>query len=512
MQETTLSNVAGKTLVQPMPSAPQYKQVEISQISEPPKEEPLRTPITDFLEAVDERSAELKTRANEIKEQHKVEEFYRKEHEELERDLDMDHDTYNQTQHQQVDLYDKALVNVEPVHEEETETRQKHVKIREEKAQQEPVMFEDEEEILETSETNTYEETSKLSLDEEEDTRELTVEQQEQSMKILKSKIKEKIKPFTKKVDLATMTVASTPVDLHKVIFNQKVEETGEWVLSSTGIPVTMKKFPGHVIDKMQTSGGTQFNSIKQLYKLIYEQITDANKPSFENWLKFINFRDEDDLFFAAYLATFKDSNSIPYECPHCHEIFVEDIDVEDMIDYGTPENKAKLQEILDSNTNVFKYDSIETERVQISDELVVDFKEATIYSAIFEPLSLKEATRNKYADQISTIAYIDNIYIIDHTRNTLSPIQYEVFKDDIAKTVLSKIRTYSTFLRRLDSDQLSYLNGVINSLSTSKAEKPMYKIPAAKCPQCGKEIQEQYNSAKQLLFLRHNLPAIANI
>lgn len=486
--ETTLTSVTGRPMVEALPQQQvQYKPVGIEDIAGAKEEEPLRTPIDDFLAAVDERAEEIKEEAEQIQKQREVEALVRSEEEELNKELAGE-----------VVEPEELRIGGESHHVVTTS----HVTPTAHKGS----LFDEEDE-----EEGDFDELSNISLDEDSDN-EMTPQQEEESMKMLKTKIKEKIKPFTKKVDLASMTIASTPVDLHKVIFNQKVEDSGEWALSSTGIPITIKKFPGHIIDRMQTTNGTQFNSMKQLYKLIYDQVTDANKPSFENWLKFINFRDEDDLFFAAYYATFKDSNSIPYECTECHEIFVEDIDVNDMVDFGSKENEERFREILAKNQGVFNFESIETERAQISDELVIDFKEASIFSAIFEPLSLKEKTRIKYADQISTIAYIENIYVIDYAANQLKPVKYEVFEDDIAKTVLSKIRTFSTFLRRLDSDQRSHLNGIINSLSLSKVEKPTYRIPKAVCPKCGKEIAEQAQSARQLLFLRHNLSAIANI
>lgn len=496
--ETTLTSVTGKQMVESLPRQEvrtdgTYKPVQIEDIAGPAPEEPLRVPITDFLEDLDQRAAELKEEAQEVIQKKQVEEFERVQEEELENEV--------------IGLGDatdtKEFVSV--AHESENPT---HTRIH--------TPVETKSSLFDTTDDDTdddadFNELANISLEEESE-RELTDKQQEESMKMLKTKIKEKIKPFTKKVDLASMTVASTPVDLYKVIFNQKVEDTGEWALSSTGIPITIKKFPGHIIDRIQTTNGTQFNSMKQMYKLIYDQVTDANKPSFENWLKFINFRDEDDLFFAAYFATFKDSNSIPYECNACHEIFVEDIDVHDMVDFGSKENEERFKDILSKNQGVFNFETIETERAQISDDLVIDFKEASIFSAIFEPLSLKEKTRAKYADQISTIAYIENIYVIDYTANQLRPVEYKVYPDDIAKTVLSKIKTFSEFLRRLDSDQRSHLNGIINSLSLSKVEKPKYMIPKAVCPKCGKEIAQQEQTARQLLFLRHNLSAIANI
>ena len=118
----------------------------------------------------------------------------------------------------------------------------------------------------------------------------------------------------------------------------------------------------------------------------------------------------------------------------------------------------------------------------------------------------------HSYSDLIDTITYIDSVYTIDNVNMQLIPVIIPFVKDDPIKSTIKRIKTLYDILKRLSSDEYYILRGYITKLADTSAELS-YKIPAAKCTECDKEIPENTEtSASDLLFTRHHLGAFANM
>ena len=347
-------------------------------------------------------------------------------------------------------------------------------------------------------------------LDEEDD--EVREKEEEEQLKAVKSVIKEKIKPITNVIDLSSFTISKKPVSVINALkSNMSSKKTVDWVLPATGIPVTMEALSGFEIQKLdpRSSSKNRFNTYREIYGILYDHIVDANKPkTIEEWVKLINFFDIDHIYFTAYKASFDGANSIPYSCPHCKEIFMEDIPIDNMIKYKDDESKKKVQAILQQDsTSPNAYD---VELVQISDDYVIGFREPSIYNVIFENVVLDENFTEKYSELLSLLAYVDSIYYINREENALQPIELKIYPTNAVKTIKNRVVKYSQILQSLSSDQFYSFNAYIKAIN-ERHDEMVYVLPEVTCPKCKTVIPEQEMSAETLLFTRHQLAGIAN-
>lgn len=331
----------------------------------------------------------------------------------------------------------------------------------------------------------------------------------------MKSKLKETIKPINNKIDLATFKISKKPVSVVNALKTSSSRKTViDWALFSSEKSISMTEFTGFEIEKLNPRNSTRnkLNTYTDIYKLIFDHIVDPNKPmTMEEWIKGIKFYDQNHLYMAIYKASFHGSNYIPYDCPHCKNVFVtSDISIDDMVKYKDEETKEKAKLILEkeSTTERNEYD---VDLVQISDNYVIGFKDPSIYNVIFESIILDDAFLEKYAELLQIISYIDSIYLIDYETNELRPIEVQEFHNNFKKTVKSKINRYAKVIQSLNSDQFNQLESILKERD-EKHDKISYVLPQVKCTKCGKEIQERPMTSEDLLFTRHQLARIANI
>ena len=127
----------------------------------------------------------------------------------------------------------------------------------------------------------------------------------------------------------------------------------------------------------------------------------------------------------------------------------------------------------------------------------------------IFEPSLLDERFTNKYRDIISVISYIDEIYFIDQENQSLSPIGYKRFHNNKMKDVKSRIITYAKILNSLRPDEYNIILAYLSSINTQKVGMK-WKLPECTCPKCATVIKERETTAENLVFMRHQLAALA--
>lgn len=355
-----------------------------------------------------------------------------------------------------------------------------------------------------------------LSLDKEDDDIDGTVNTtDEEQLESIRAGIKEKIQTVNKKIDLSSFTVSNKPTSIHNLFesINTK-KHIVDWVLFNSGIPFSIEDFDATEIEKLNpnNSSRNRINTFKDVYGMIYEHLA-GDKPKFEEWCKLISFYDVQDLYFGIYYASYGLSNIVPRVCTNnkCKKAFVDEIkDIKSMVKFEDKEAEERFNSILNKDTT-FKTYAYETERIQISDTIVADFKLPSIYSVVFENNILEDKIREKYNAILKYMFYIDKLYTINHESQTLEPIEFKEFGNDFEKTVKYKLKIFTDVFKSLTPDQYTLLNVYINSIA-KHANKMSYQIPEVKCPHCNTTLEAIPSNADELLFTRHQLPALTTI
>ena len=330
----------------------------------------------------------------------------------------------------------------------------------------------------------------------------------------LKAAAKNTIRPAMPLIDLSKFKIADKGVKASTVILRDTYDpDVADWVMFNTGRPISMTGLTGPELIKLDPDNSTRnrANTIRDIYKIIYDHVVDSKKPSFTDWLKQTKYTDLDHIYFALYMATFGKSNYISYQCPECKTVFIkDDVKFEDMVQYKDDSVKNKVKEILSMSTD----NGIINYQVDLvpAGHYAFGMRSPSLYNVAIETAGLPDSIMDKYSDLIDTITYIDSVYTIDNVNMQLIPVIIPFVKDDPIKSTIKRIKTLYDILKRLSSDEYYILRGYITKLADTSAELS-YKIPAAKCTECDKEIPENTEtSASDLLFTRHHLGAFANM
>ena len=324
----------------------------------------------------------------------------------------------------------------------------------------------------------------------------------------LKAELAKKIKPVTKRYDLSSMTIAAKPISVNNAITNigGNITRTFKWPLLHSNRPIVMKGYSAKELNDLSNLSGENGNPV-DVFKNMWDHLAAGKGQDFRTWTKCTSYYDVNHIWFAIYGACFKDTNYVPYSCSNCSELMVStDIPVEKMVKFDSDKVKEKFNQIMSMPIDPDMGNIQAKARVQISDTLVADFSEPSIYDAVIMPNNLDAEFRQKYNDVIGLMSYLDGLYIIRDFGNgpQLSPISIKEFRDNEVKQVKAKIIQYAKIIRSLPSDQYNIILATITSMN--EAEDMSYQLPAVTCEHCGKEIPSDINSAYDLVFLRHRL------
>ena len=345
---------------------------------------------------------------------------------------------------------------------------------------------------------------------EEEDDEKKEKEKLEQIKKV----VSEKITAFDNPVDLSTFTISKKVTNTNKLFsINPVTEITADWMLYSSKKPITMSALTGSDIQKMDTSSNNKnpLNAYKEIYHIIFNHIIDPNKPDFESWLKTTRFADDSDIFFAAYMATFSKSHSIPYTCTTdgCEEVFMADLTFEDLVKYQDDATKEEVMKLRNKDISSAGTDQYNVSLHQISDDYVVALRNPSLYDVLFEPRVLDSDLVEKYIDLIGLFSYIDTIYYIATETKELIPINTYPDANNTSKTAIHKYREFYKILSTLNSDQQAVLERQISKID-EESSKIKYILPEVTCPKCGSVIAESEVTPLTLLFMRHRVAKLA--
>lgn len=338
----------------------------------------------------------------------------------------------------------------------------------------------------------------------------------EQIFEELKKEVKSKITPIRKSLDLSKFVISKKSVNAQKAmkLTAQSRQSVADWVLISADRPISMTGLSGPEILKLnpENSNRNRLNTFRDMYRVMYDHVYDANKPEFETWLKQTRFVDLQHVYFALYMATFSGSNFVNYSCPHCQKLFLEDIKFEDMVVYADDNTRNQVQNILRRDTTSSSNDSYPVDLYQISNSYAFGLRTPSIWNVIIETASLSDRFLERHADLIDIVSYIDGIYLINEESGELIPIDTKPDPNDQAKTSARRIKTYYDIIKQLSTEEYYALRSYIASYDED-AGKLSYQIPACTCPDCATQIPANKNMTPDaMLFTRHQLAAIGSM
>ena len=177
--------------------------------------------------------------------------------------------------------------------------------------------------------------------------------------------------------------------------------------------------------------------------------------------------------------------------------------------EYKTPEDKEKVESILNMPMDVDMGKIMPVARIQISDNIVIDFKDPSVYDILTTNL-IDNATRQKYAEGAAMLPYISNIYCIEESPEgiRLRPLSDKVYPGNEAKTLKRKAIEYSMIIRSLNSEQYSTVSSYISQMTDSD-DGITYIYPETTCDHCHVTIPKIETNASEMVFTRHRLAIV---
>lgn len=349
-------------------------------------------------------------------------------------------------------------------------------------------------------------ENDSISLDEDEE----DDEDGEAYWKKISKEYARKVKPAVKKLDLNAVVVSSEPVTVGTLINkNTSVTNIFKWVLPTSGRPFTMRSFTASELNSLGAMAGTASRA-KDIIKSLWDHMVDGKGDNFDKWCKVTSHKDLVHLWFGVYGGCFAGANHVPYVCPKCKQATIaSDIDVYSMVEYKTPEDKEKVESILNMPMDVDMGKIMPVARIQISDNIVIDFKDPSVYDILTTNL-IDNATRQKYAEGAAMLPYISNIYYIEESPEgiRLRPLSDKVYPGNEAKTLKRKAIEYSMIIRSLNSEQYSTVSSYISQMTDSD-DGITYIYPETTCDHCHVTIPKIETNASEMVFTRHRLAIV---
>jgi hypothetical protein len=278
---------------------------------------------------------------------------------------------------------------------------------------------------------------------------------------------------------------------------------------------MTFEECSGPELDALRKTinNSNGVNGVIASLKFVYNHIVDANKKSFEAWCKSIRTEDIESLYFGMYKACYASANLVARADmgdKGCKKTSLIDTDIDAMVKYADDETKAKFDELMMMDTTD-PSKKIKSNMMIVSDDLAISYTDPTLYSTFIQYAAIKSEITEKYADQLNTMAYIDGFFRIDQVNKQLIPISIKEYPNNINKTVLSKLKTYTEILKTLTNDQYNIMVGKLDNVIATP--KVTYIYPEATCPECGNTIPEEpIESVLNLLFTRAQLVQVKSL
>ena len=359
---------------------------------------------------------------------------------------------------------------------------------------------------------------------------ELTDEQIEaiskKAFKELRSEIIKKVVNASRKMDLTTLSISNKVVNVRDAL--KAIKTSTDTTVRTAVYPMmyanrnfmaSSLKGPDVAMlveaDDARIENNPNILLTREQARVLYDHDANPFKPAtVESWAKTIPYGDVESIFAAIYLASLKNANYIPRQCPNtrCQHSFLTDtLNIDSIIDFPSEEVKKKFNEIKNSELTKEASETYESSVSVINDRFAIGLKAPSIFTILYEYTALDNTFASKYSTMLYIMQYIDYLYYIDEESGQLSRIAWKQYPGDYGKTFKSKIATYAKILKEFDEADFTFILALVRSMETKNTESTVrYYIPETKCSKCGTTIEKEEVSPRQLVFTRQRLVALA--
>lgn len=359
---------------------------------------------------------------------------------------------------------------------------------------------------------------------------ELTDEQIEaiskKAFKELRSEIIKKVVNASRKMDLTTLSISNKVVNVRDAL--KAIKTSTDTTVRTAVYPMmyanrnfmaSSLKGPDVAMlveaDDARIENNPNILLTREQARVLYDHDANPFKPAtVESWAKTIPYGDVESIFAAIYLASLKNANYIPRQCPNtrCQHSFLTDtLNIDSIIDFPSEEVKKKFNEIRNSELTKEASETYESSVSVINDRFAIGLKAPSIFTILYEYTALDNTFASKYSTMLYIMQYIDYLYYIDDESGQLSRIAWKQYPGDYGKTFKSKIATYAKILKEFDEADFTFILALVRSMETKNTESTVrYYIPETKCSKCGTTIEKEEVSPRQLVFTRQRLVALA--
>ena len=359
---------------------------------------------------------------------------------------------------------------------------------------------------------------------------ELTDEQIEaiskKAFKELRSEIIKKVVNASRKMDLTTLSISNKVVNVRDAL--KAIKTSTDTTVRTAVYPMmyanrnfmaSSLKGPDVAMlveaDDARIENNPNILLTREQARVLYDHDANPFKPAtVESWAKTIPYGDVESIFAAIYLASLKNANYIPRQCPNtrCQHSFLTDtLNIDSIIDFPSEEVKKKFNEIRNSELTKEASETYESSVSVINDRFAIGLKAPSIFTILYEYTALDNTFASKYSTMLYIMQYIDYLYYIDEESGQLSRIAWKQYPGDYGKTFKSKIATYAKILKEFDEADFTFILALVRSMETKNTESTVrYYIPETKCSKCGTTIEKEEVSPRQLVFTRQRLVALA--
>lgn len=352
-------------------------------------------------------------------------------------------------------------------------------------------------------------------IDDEEKSSVNTNMDQDETLKKLQGLITERIKPVSKKLDISSFTLVKKPTADIRVISQEAKARAAKWVLPNQKNVVIMREFTGSELEMLRSysEDSSSLTMLSKKWKMIYDHIESPKPVDYTTWLKSTPFADLDHYFFAVFIASYKGANFLPMDCTNtkCTDKtwLTEDMPILDMVKFETEEAKNEFTKLYTSEDQTTGKGLYCSEIIPLTENVAIGFKEPSAYS-LFEIASLDDTFKEKHAAILQVAPYIDALYLLNTTEQTITPVGYEVFPNNASKTVKSKIKKFESVIATLNTDEFGLIKSYVRAVM-ERDSGMRYRYPSVTCPACGTKTEEAIVSAEELVFTRYQLGALAS-
>lgn len=359
---------------------------------------------------------------------------------------------------------------------------------------------------------------------------ELTDEQIEaiskKAFKELRSEIIKKVVNASRKMDLTTLSISNKVVNVRDAL--KAIKTSTDTTVRTAVYPMmyanrnfmaSSLKGPDVAMlveaDDARIENNPNILLTREQARVLYDHDANPFKPAtVESWAKTIPYGDVESIFAAIYLASLKNANYIPRQCPNtrCQHSFLTDtLNIDSIIDFPNEDVKKKFNEIRNSELTKEASETYESSVSVINDRFAIGLKAPSIFTILYEYTALDNTFASKYSTMLYIMQYIDYLYYIDEESGQLSRIAWKQYPGDYGKTFKSKIATYAKILKEFDEADFTFILALVRSMETKNTESTVrYYIPETKCSKCGTTIEKEEVSPRQLVFTRQRLVALA--